>query len=65
MNKPNTESIVHGALYDFAAYLTTRDEVLCFGHDQDCAPAAAVVAEFAKMRALTADPAITDWNQCL
>jgi len=47
------------AVYGFAAWLTTRTEVICVGSSQDSAPVAELVKKFCEHNSL--EPISDDW----
>jgi len=49
------DSRIVGALFDFMAWLTTRDSVLCLGSHESCGPAVDVLKDFCKMRNINID----------
>ena len=47
------------AVYGLMAWLTTREETVCFGGSENCAPAAELAEQFCKTNSL---PVVTkDW----
>ena len=60
------ENIVAGAVFDFAAFLTTLDQPVTLGAKVNAAPAADLVKEWASQRGLDIDQAIVRrWNNHL
>lgn len=52
-----------GLLYDFAGYLTTREQSFVSGASEDPSPVLNHLEAFAKMRGLSLnDPDIVDWH---
>lgn len=65
-NQPRVDSLIAGALFDFAAHLTTRDEEITAGAQHDAAPWVGVLQEFADLRGLDIDdPAVLLWQEAL
>lgn len=63
-DKITIKAIVAAAIYDFAGHLTCRDKPLTMGKNHDCAPAAAAVDEFLKLRnAEVVEPPIKTWER--
>ena len=62
----DVHAMIAGALYDFAASLTTREEPLTLGKNHDAAVAAQAVNEFAILRQLNQDEAnVNHWSEAL
>ena len=58
------DRVIAGALYDFLAYLTTRDEPLKLGAKEPTPPALEALEDWARKRNLSLDQArATDWHQ--
>ena len=60
----DTHRIVAGALFDFMGFLTTRDEAVALGGDNECSVAVDLIREFAKLRGLDigSDPLVQTWQ---
>lgn len=55
--------IIAGALFDFAAYLTTRNETLVLGSGHDAAPIVQALEEWAEDREFDlTDADVTHWQ---
>ena len=58
-----SHSVIAGALFDFMAWLTTRDERLVLSGADEAGPAVDAIIDFAKMRGLSLDDArVQDWQ---
>jgi len=56
--------IVAGAVFDFAAFLTTRKDVIHSGSSCNAAPMVVALKEWADLRKLPIDnPRVLDWNE--
>lgn len=59
-------NIVAGAIFDFAGYLTTRDDVLPFGASADASPMVERIIAWAKVRGLSIEaPEVAKWQDRL
>jgi len=57
------QAIIAGALFDFMAWLTSRDERLVLSSADEAGPAVDAIRDFAKMRGLSLDDArVLDWQ---
>jgi len=66
MKNQVVNNIVSGAIYDFAAWLTTREEQIKASSKDDAAPIANAVKEFLKIREVDeSNPLIQDWQDYL
>lgn len=67
VQNPNIQSkIISGALFDFAAFLTTRPTVTPFGSTENAAPALELLTEFSKLRGLSLDtPDVEGWQTAI
>lgn len=58
--------VIGGAIFDFAGYLTTRQDVIEVGATANAAPIADLVKDWAKLRGLSLDePAVLSWQEWL
>lgn len=65
-NDREVQAIVAGALYDFAAKLTTLKEPVTFSEKHLSYPAIDILVEFAKDRNLILrDAKVEDWNKLI
>ena len=61
--QPVSQAVIAGALFDFMAWLTTRDERLVLSGADEAGPAVDAIRDFAKMRSLSLDDAqVQDWQ---
>ena len=61
--QPVPHAVIAGALFDFMAWLTTRDERLVLSSADEASPAVDAIRDFAKMRGLSLDDArVQDWQ---
>jgi hypothetical protein len=61
--QPVNHAVIAGALFDFMAWLTTRDERLVLSSADEALPAVDAIKDFAKMRGLSLDDAmVQNWN---
>ena len=61
--QPVPHAVIAGALFDFMAWLTTRDERLVLSGADEAGPAVDAIRDFAKMRGLSLDDAkVQDWQ---
>jgi hypothetical protein len=61
--QPVHHAVIAGALFDFMAWLTTRDERLVLSGADEASPAVDAIRDFAKMRGLSLDDAkVQDWQ---
>ena len=60
------QAVIAGALFDFMAWLTTRDERLVLSGADEAGPAVDAIRDFAKMRGLSLDDArVLDWQDAI
>lgn len=57
--------IVAGAIYDFAAWLTTRPGLMRVGAMHNAAPMAEAVGVFLRAKFVEGDPRVMDWESAL
>lgn len=63
---PTMRRAIAGAIYDFAARLTTRAKPITLGTAHDAAPAAEACQEFLKLRGCdVGEPMVKDWQEHL
>ena len=61
--QPVHHAVIAGALFDFMAWLTTRDERLVLSGADEAGPAVEAITAFSKMRGLSLDDAkVQDWQ---
>jgi hypothetical protein len=61
-----TRRVVAGAIYDFAAQLTCRDEPITLGKTHNAAPAAEACDNFLRVRGCNdGEPMVKDWQEFL
>lgn len=66
MHQSNTASIVCGAIYDFAGWLTTRSESVTCSSAHDASPMVELIREWAELRGLSLDVAnVLHWTDHL
>jgi hypothetical protein len=65
MGKEKIDKIASGAIFDFMAWLTTRQERITLSSADDASPAAEAVKEFLALRGVSQDcePMVRDWNE--
>lgn len=57
------EKLISGALFDFGAFLTTREQSVTIGADQNSGPMVSLIQEFAESRNLDLkDADVTGWQ---
>lgn len=62
--KQETHDIIAGAIYDFMAWLSTRDEPITIGSNNDCAPLPPLIEEWAATRGLdTSHADVMKWRE--
>jgi hypothetical protein len=63
---PTMRRVIAGAIYDFAARLTTRDTPITLGANHNAAPAAEACEEFLRLRGCSeGEPMVKDWQHHL
>lgn len=63
---PTMRRVIAGAIYDFAARLTCRDQPIILGSRHNAAPAAEACQEFLKLRGCAdGEPMVKDWQEHL
>lgn len=63
---PSMRRVVAGAIYDFAAQLTCRDEPITLGATHNAAPAAEACDNFLRLRGCNdGEPMVKDWRDYL
>ena len=63
MSLESLDHIVSGVLFDFAAFLTSREERITLSSSDSAIPAADVVSEFMKLRGVSEEcPPFLQWN---
>lgn len=64
MNKELFDSIISGAIFEFAAWLATREEQLTISNKDDDVPVADAVAEFLKRKNISYENCdIENWDK--
>lgn len=64
--QPVNHAVIAGALFDFMAWLTTRDERLVLSGADEAGPAVEAITAFSKMRGLSLDDAqVQNWQEAL
>ena len=64
--QPVPHAVIAGALFDFMAWLTTRDERLVLSGADEAGPAVEAITAFSKMRGLSLDDAqVETWQEAL
>lgn len=65
-NDEKLQKLIAGAIFDFAGYLTTRDNDIPVGSHSDAAPMVKLIQDWAKIRNLnTTEAAVLSWNEAL
>ena len=65
-NEKEQHSMVAGAIFDFAGYLTTREGVMPVGSSSNVAPMVEYIEEWAKLRELDTENAdVKNWQTTL
>jgi hypothetical protein len=60
------DSLIAGAVFDFAGYMTTRDKTIPIGASADAAPVATHIKQWAAKRSLDIDNAdVQKWNEAI
>lgn len=64
MSQESLDHVVSGALYDFAAFLTTREEVLICSSKNNATPMLEALKEFMTLRGVdqNCEPMVKDWT---
>ncbi|MFA5376619.1 MAG: hypothetical protein WC455_12805 [Dehalococcoidia bacterium] len=60
------EKLIAGAIFDFVAFLTTRDEQITLSAHHNASPAVKAIEEFAATRSLSLDEAdVQEWQTAI
>lgn len=64
--KNTIESIVTGAIFDFAGFITTRPNSLSFGSSENASPMVKLIEEWAASRSLDLnEPLVQSWQDVI
>ena len=63
INKDGLQMLISGAIFDFAGYLTTLENVIPVGSSADAAPMVELIKDWAEKRNLNInDAAVMSWH---